>query len=471
MAHELTVVTAKVMTDSSGVAVELPVILTPRGVLEPVLDYCLEHWPDRSLAWMERVVRSVRLFVEYVSANPHEPDPYTMFRNFAQRLHTGTFDVRTGLDASGLGWTSKSTKEARATIRALTELFEWLAARHPAAAQFNPRYAGSAYDRMVDEAAYQHRRSAALLGYTWGARASEARTEHQGMPAIRGARPLTKDKSQPPAFPEDRFVDLLTKGFRVGNQVDYRGILITLLLNRAGFRESEPFHLYLSDVTPDPANKDSALVLIHHPSQSIAPSDWRAPNGKPLRRNRGQYLRERWQLVPRNELRGPLRAGWKGGALESLDGALFYRAYWFEPVYGELFLTVWYRYLRQVAQLERKHPFAFVNLGRSPAGGIYKIGQYNKAHAEAVRRIGLPVSKALGTTPHGHRHAYGGRLAEAQVDRRLIRRYFHHVSPESQNTYTQPSAAEVIRTLREASERLTNRTALTRVQDFIGTLR
>jgi hypothetical protein len=467
MTNAFTVITARVVTDSSGVAIEVPALLTSNGVLEPLLDYCLLHWQDRSLGWMEKVVRSVRLFVEYAVANPQETNSHVIFRNFAHRLRTGTYNPETGLDATGLGWLAKSKRDERAIIRALTDFFDWLSATRPAAANINSRYAGNAYDRMVDELAYQHRRSQSLLGHGWSVQLADVQDGPQGSASIRGSKQLGRERTEPPAFPEECFVDLLTKGFRVGNSYDYRGILITLLLNRAGFRESEPFHLYMSDVTPDPANKNSALVLLHHPSQSIAPGDWRDLGGKPIRQNRGQYLRERWQLVPRNELRGSLHAGWKGGAHENLGGANFYRAYWFEPMYGELFLAIWYRYLRQVAEIERNHPFAFVNLGRDPLGGIYKIGQYNKAHAEAVRRIGLTVSKSLGTTPHGHRHAYGRRLVEAQLEKRLVRRFLHHVSPHSQDTYTQATSVEMLKALTEANERLLSRNSRSQATSLI----
>ena len=95
------------------------------------------------------------------------------------------------------------------------------------------------------------------------------------------------------------------------------------------------------------------------------------------------------------------------------DGALVQRclkqAHWFVPEYGELFLKVWLDYMHEVAADERNHPYAFINLRAEPKGGMYCVGQFNKAHRVACGRIGLAVSKDLGTTPHGHRHAYGIR--------------------------------------------------------------
>ena len=95
-----------------------------------------------------------------------------------------------------------------------------------------------------------------------------------------------------------------------------------------------------------------------------------------------------------------------------------------------------------------------IALSREPAGRMYCLGQYNKAHAAACERIGLTVGKALGTTPHGHRHAFGRRLKNAGIDKALIRRFMHHASPESQEVYTQPNTREVMAALEAAAQRL-----------------
>ncbi|WP_176000372.1 gamma-mobile-trio recombinase GmtY [Burkholderia vietnamiensis] len=440
-------VKAKVYTDATGVSTELPVLLTPAGVLEPLLDYCLHRSHDRSLTWMSKVARSVRMFLEYLQTNPAEHGTYRLFQNFAQRLHTGTFDRETGFDPSGLCWAPRSPQDASHVITHLTDFFDWLGEMRPEAAQINPRYAGGAFDRQTDEIAYQHRRSRAFLGHTWAANASPAETGHR----VRGRRLPRVEKGEPPAFPEERFEELLVTGFCAAGRCDYRGMLVTLLLHGAGFRESEPFHLYISDVFPDPANPRQAKVLIHHPSHGAAPADWRDERGRPRKANRAEYLAHKFGLAPRTDVMDRRHAGWKGG---THDGPYYKQAYWFTPEYGEWFLQIWRRYLEQVARIERDHPFAFVNLGREPVGAMYTLTQYNKAHAAACERIGIKVSKSLGTTPHGHRHAYGRRLRQAGVDKALIRRFMHHASMESQEGYTQASTREALAALDAAAQRL-----------------
>lgn len=440
-------VKARVHTDATGAYTELPALLTPAGVLEPLLDYCLYRRHDRSLAWMSKVARSVRMFLEYLQSNPVERDTYRLFQNFAQRLYTGTFDRTTGLDPSGLCWAPSSPQDASHIVTHLTDFFDWLGEMRPEAAQVNPRYVGGAFDRQTDEAAYQFRRSKAFLGHTWAANASIAETGHR----IRGQRQPKIEKREPPAFPEERFEEFLVKGFNAAGRQDYRGMLITLLLHGAGFRESEPFHLYISDVFPDPANPSQAKVLIHHPSHGSAPTDWRDTTGKLRKGNRAEYLAQQFGLVPRTELMDRRHAGWKGG---THDAPYYKQAHWFLPEYGEWFLQLWHRYLEQVAHIERDHPFAFINLSREPVGAVYSLTQYNKAHAAACERLGLTVGKAMGTTPHGHRHAYGRRLHNAGVDKPFIRRFMHHASEASQQVYTQASTREAIAALEAAAQRL-----------------
>jgi len=182
-----------------------------------------------------------------------------------------------------------------------------------------------------------------------------------------------------------------------------------------------------------------------------APPDWRDDRGKPRKGNRAAYLAQQFGLVPRTEVMDRRHAGWKGG---THDAAYYKQAYWFLPEYGEWFLQLWRRYMEQVACVERDHPFAFINLSRDPLGAMYTLTQYNKAHAAACERIGLSVGKALGTTPHGHRHAYGRRLNNAGVDKSLIRRFMHHASEESQEVYTQATPREALAALEVAALRL-----------------
>lgn len=215
------------------------------------------------------------------------------------------------------------------------------------------------------------------------------------------------------------------KGFYVGGDYDYCSILITIMLHGGGFMPSEPFHLYFGDVFPDPLDESRAMVRIHDPILGDAPQDSRDEHGNRRTGNRAQYLAEKFALPPRTELRDSRKAGWRGG---KYDGQYYMQAYWFPYGYGKCFLELWNCYVQQAARVKRTHPFAFVNLLSGEIGGMRCLAQYNKAHAAACERIGLKVSRALGTTPQGHREAYKQRLIATDVEWEYIRCAMHLMS-------------------------------------------
>ena len=67
---------------------------------------------------------------------------------------------------------------------------------------------------------------------------------------------------------------------------------------------------------------------------------------------------------------------------------------------------------------------------------------------------GCSSAGSTGTTPHGHRHAYGQRLADAGVDELTLQRVMHHKSPTSQSVYTEAPAAKIAEVLAAAQQRL-----------------
>lgn len=437
---------AKVIFDTTGVASEIVVVLTPEGVLLPLVNYFRFYAVTKSLSWQKKVAQSVVLFLEYLVANPLERNRQLLFQNFAQRIATGTFGKETKLDPSRLCWVPRSPNVTSGIIHTLTDFLKFIKRDRPFAEQFNPDYERTPFDRFIDQAAYSYRRDAAMLGYTW---ATDLRGDRA--PSVRLNRPPKFNTQTPPAFPDDRFEELLVKGFLGGRSRDYRGACIALLMHGAGFRESEPFHLFVQDVFSTPGDSSSCSVRIYHPAYGEAPIDWTSPQGRPQNANREDYLIRCFGLRPRNQVAGKLHAGWKNPLL---DARFYMRAYWFENQYGRWFKELWDGYICQLVNLSRDHPWAWVNLTRAPIGTPYKIAQFNKAHAAACERIGLKVAKSLGTTPHGHRHAYGQRLKLAGVDPSFIKVFMHHRSVEAQTIYTAPSPEEMTRALEEGTKKL-----------------
>lgn len=437
------VVNAKVVSDNTGAARVIPVLLTPSGPLLPLIDYCLTESGSR--AWMEKLVRAVKLFLEYVEVNAiHGEEEWRLFRNFSNALIFGTIDKKTMLDSSGLYWEPFKGNGANYFITLLTEFFDWMGKNEgPRALKFNPQYGGRKYNLLLDEQAHRFRRSKAFLGHTWRDNPKVGRI-------TRGNRTPKVFPERPPEFPADRFEELLFKGFYKAGRHDYRGMLITLLLYGAGFRISEPFHLYTSDVQPHWEDSSIAFVAIHHPSLGIAPNNWKNAGGQ--RGTREQYLASVFGLSTRTDMGRPCHAGWKHPAL---DAKWYMQAHWFPPeLYGRWFMQLWIRYMEQVASVERHHPFAFINLESKSAGGIYTIKSYNKALEAAVERVGLEFGKTFGTSAHGPRHAYGQRARRNGVHEVIIQRMMHHCSPGSQKVYTQPELKEVTDALAIAAQNL-----------------
>jgi len=459
---ESTVARGRVFTDETGISYVIPVLLTKDGPVEELVDYFVDHWDSRGTEWMVKAIRAVRLFLDYLDAHPGYTDEQAIFVNFRQRLLTGS--ISAGEDPSGLWWSARGADDSNVLIGHLTDFFNWWANKYPGKRNPADHWQGSRVDQQLAEVAYLFRRNKAFLGHTWNISRRASGTSSQNRAPRYRNRPPRVERETPRGFPENRILDLIFKGFKVGRRYNYRNMLITLLLNGAGFRMSEPFHLYLWDVMEDPSHKGRALVLIQHPSWGAAPLDplWVNTDGKQRTGNRTEYLAERFGLAPRDWDLSTTASGWKGGMHETQYGGYYKQAYWFVPEFGDLFWDIWHLYVEEVQRIDpalRHHPFAFVNTARHPRGEPYKMGKFQVAHEEAVRRIGLVPSMSHGTHIHSHRHAYGTRLSKAGLSKEMIRRFMHHADIESQGVYTMEGHAECLEALAKGVDRLNTMSA------------
>lgn len=444
------IVRGQIVRDNTGASVEMPVLLASSGGTDDVpvpvislVDYILSM--PRSLAWQEKLVRGAKKFLEYCEANANPVvEEWRLFRNFSSALRNGTIDPETGTDPSGLYWEGIGS-DANVIIMQLSNFFDWMGHEDGSRVEkFNPHHTGNAYDQRIDMQAYRYRRDKAFLGHAWSGKPKETFAR-----LTRGERTPKVFPKRPPAFPEEHFEELLFKGFKVGGQHDYRGMLISLLQFGGGLRVSEPFHLFMADVQPHWDNSNRAFIAVHHPSLGYAPNHWRNCAGQ--RGSRREYLAADFGLTPRHLVRSKLNAGWKHPAL---DDRWFMQVHWFPEVYGEWFMQIWLRYLEQVQAITRNHPYAWINIYQKPHGGIYTIDQYSRALENAVERIGLVPGKSYGTTAHGFRHAFGQRARRGGIHEVIIQRLMHHCSPESQLIYTQPELAESQAAIRQATQKL-----------------
>lgn len=430
--------------------------------LRPLLDYVLEHGRTRSIAWQRELTRSVGLFVDYLQANDRRLRTKIgrpqVLAEFAEALVGGTIRLD-GEDPSGLYWTPKTPNRATVCLNAVTGFGDWLVQRYDTT-PINPWRDSTISEKLAYWRRFDKRKAGSLLAHTFDpVRASEAAGKARTVRILRNQ--VTKDISPAKNFPDSEFWNLLKTGFERGRNkgvisfhdpVAIRDMMITILMHAGGLRESEPFHLFVTDVLIDPHNLRSALVRLYHPEYGDAPSDFVDPiSNKSIKGTREQYLRTKWRLEPRNLIPGRFHAGWKD--LKMSNGRENYaEVHWFPSFWGEVFLTLFKIFIMKVRSRHAQHPYLFVSVKESVQGDPYTIDSYRQSHARAVRRTGLPVGKEWGTTPHGHRHAYAQRLTNAGVTAEIIQAALHHKSRESQEVYNVPSAEKIRKALMSASE-------------------
>lgn len=438
------VVTANVYTDSAAVGSKIFAVLGPLGIVKSVLKFILNN-RNKSLRWQRDACNAIMLLMRYAIANRFELDKTLLFTNFDEALKRGTLDIVSGRDKSQLGWRPRSDVHRRAILGYISDFLDYINQQPGDDGKwfgFEP----DRFDWICDRAAFVKKRDAALLGHLFALKQPSGKKKYFGRSQI--AKVV---QSAPRMFPRSRFLDLLLKGFRVGNRIDYRGILITLLLYGGGFRASEPMHLFVEDVVPNPLNPKIADVRIHHPALGDAPLPALRKFGIHGEMGRLEYLNRFFGRQPRDRSTDKLHAGWKGGYL---DGKYYKQAIWFPEEYGELFLKYWQFYMMQIASIPRAHPYAFINLSGKTKGEPYTITMYARAFNRAARRIGLTPGEFTGVHPHGLRHGYAGELKEAGVDPLIIQICLHHADIDSQKRYGQPSTNNIANELKKAESRL-----------------
>lgn len=429
-----------------------------------LIEYFYEKGRTRSLSWQRETARAIGLLIDFLRANGQHFQSASnrprVLEAFADALFGGTVSLDAG-DSSGLWWQPKSVARASTLLNAVTAFSDWLVNRY-AASPLNPWVAASWAEQIAFWRRFDRRHAAALLSHTAYRDTVSDRAKLQR--SVRMPRKRVVSLTAPSKyFPDERIWDLLFTGFAnprsarsapFHERYNVRDMLITILMHGGGVRESEPFHMFVPDVHLL-RGSPTAQVRLYHPEQGKAPPDFVDPvTGRQISADREEYLKVRWGLQPRNLIEGRFRAGWKD-LLLSHPADQFTLVNWFPSYWGEIFLALFRVYITHCRSRHSQHPYLFVSHKDEFSGEPYTIDSFRQSHARAIRRIGLVPAKSLGTTPHGHRHAFGQRLQDSKVSELIIQRAMHHKSPQSQKTYTMPSNATVEAELREAQARLT----------------
>lgn len=433
-----------VIGDATKRRVILPVVVTDQGVLHQLIRY-LYLRRRKSHSWKDGCVFAIQLLIDYIAVNHGFFErSRDLFTAFANALYTGTIQNR--YDASGLYWEPRPN-DAQVIINHITRFSDWLAkVNDDANLQLNPWREATRHEQRLNWAARSHRKDNAFLAHLFVDKGEADKSRE-----VRPDYLPTENKTPAKAFPEHKRDELLVHGFRRSRrdgrgQIDLRNVLITILMHYGSLRLSEALSLWCDDVTIE---NGEVIVRIYHPEFGLAPD---------MKTSRAAYLQRRYGLEPRNQLVkaiDPLHLGWKNPVITDPHRKCFEITF-FPTVAGEGFVRLWqeYHFIQRVKpQPGLEHPYAFTNKNGQP----YTHRMFRKAHKLAVERIGLVSDKMLGTTPHGHRHAYGQRSAAAGATKLTIKTAMHHASISSSDVYTQPTASDFRKTMADLESKLSDK--------------
>ncbi|WP_374090102.1 hypothetical protein [Methylomicrobium lacus] len=197
-----TKVRAKIVEDNSGVATEIPILLTKQGPISSITDYLLElHLNGASKSSINKVIQSIAMLLEYMDANADSfDDPESMFKAFVRRLYSGTAGDN-GIDPSGLYWVPASINTVKVHINRLTLFSDWLADKQ-SGAQLNPLRKATPHEERLAYAAWWRRKHYDFLGHI---KDKSISTTVKRARSIKGRTPLAKTDDDATSFPGTQF--------------------------------------------------------------------------------------------------------------------------------------------------------------------------------------------------------------------------------------------------------------------------
>lgn len=417
-------------------------LLTKHGVLVSLLQYHAEKGgSSSSQADTNRAVKTLLEFNEQSEIPFHSA--VDLMKAFRYALDHGTVDWK-GDDPTELFWRPRKKKQVNRVISYLTGYTDWLTLQPDhSGVVANPIREASNHEQKLNWCAYHHRKNNSLLKHIKNKKALESIMYTRGIGNHQEELILADEVKR---FPESHFNELIEKGFinpRIYSPdspqyMDYKSQAMVYLMNFGGIRESELFHIFLCDIGID-MERNEAVVKVYHPSEGKAPKDGYL--------NREDYLKREFGLKPRTKyLKGEgLHAGWKNPVLDHADN--YMKITFFPPSKAAEFLVIFKLYLtyQRVEPNKNSHPYAFTNIYGRPE----TKKNFRRRHSAAVRRIGLKCLKLMGTTEHGHRHAYGYRLAEVPYEQYEIQKLLHHKNPNSCLVYMMKTNDELREAMRK----------------------
>lgn len=438
----VTKVKVRYRNDDTGRETQLPGLLTQSGVLVSHLRY-LASEQTKSASWKERSTFAVKLLIQYINANEDRfRDTRDLLSAFAQSVEFGTINSSTLLDPCGLYWMPRKPEDFRTLLFHLTKYTDWLAeCPEYNTKRANPFRKANTEEERMNWCAYYNKEAKVFLSHL--SDPEEAARRNREVRSTRTSRTPKYMGRITKRFPEYEIHNLLVNGWvrrsddptaTKHDLVDYKGKALTLLMHYGGVRKSEAFQLYLSDIIVD-RRRGEAVVRIYHPAFGKPPGERYS--------TRREYLARQYQLKPRTDYprSEALHAGWKAPLLsDSVNG--YFQVYFSPVAIAKEFLHAFEHYLkyqRVDAPKDSDHPYAFTNSKGEPE----TLKNFSRQHKNAVNRIGLEHEKHLGTTEHGHRHAYGFRLHAYGLTQIEIQKAMHQKHPDSCLVYINQTDEEL----------------------------
>lgn len=391
--------------------------------------------------------RSIGRFIDFLAARGKyyedtDRRPF-LFQDFVDALILGT--IQGGTDATGLYWLPTTSRSSKRTLLEVLAFVDWLA-ENAGVPSVAPYRNATLAEEMVFWRAWRYQKESSLYKHL-KTRASAQRSKNFGRTVgVGGRKRVSKVMEEVKTFPE-HFLMALLKAFRRSRQHHWttlRDQLVTILLH-AGNRMSDVLHMWVCDVFADPHDKNRAEVRLYHPHDGAVPF---SNNDEP--QTRAAYLKFKYDLLPLTDQPGKRKVGWKDIALNDAEG-MYARVVFLPDGSAEAFLRLFREYMKIRPRVTR-HPYLFVTSALNPM----TPEDFRRVHDAAVRRIGLIPAKELGTTPHGHRHAYGTWLDRNGVSEKIIQLAMHHKSVKSQTVYTAPTIAEIAAAIQAAAKQKAN---------------
>jgi len=431
----------------------VPIVLLKNGkpgfVINQWIYWLLEEGTPRNT--LDRRIRSVMSLYEFYHRKYGETE---LSIKQAEHLVADYLDARQKEpDKYGFNWTS--IESLKRILYDINLFDEWQSNFH-GSPRLNPSEVLfiSAWERYID---FKQRSKWDPMLHLYPAK-SKTKTEHEHKVRIDHNRYRYKKKIIYKAFPVDAFVDLVE---RTPNPRDQ---MLWLLMGGGALRQSEPLHLYQSDIL-GVDQYGSTRIKLDDPD--VGEMHWTDKEGNGVTGTRSGYLAQCFQneqfknvnpslynLSPRAQQGKTYHAGFKGMtfhtdavAIQNSDGRLVHNheLFWVDRRFGVRFQQAYTEYFEEQFMGKTRnwpyHPWLIINTRGDNYGMPMTLESLRIQWKSALKRLGM---QNCGLGPHSLRHMAGYYISSIlKLPIEIAKIVLHHASVTSTETYYHLSSKDV----------------------------